>query len=137
MGKILISYIDFFIIWVYNFILLYLITMMGRVNTDVILSEPVVVKDWYDYCIEKHPGVSNRNYYESRLRGCQSLKFGKYRIYILYLKVGQISDKLGGTAELSLSSLNIGRKAFYFYIYLRNNLLRRFYYGNHIIKGTI
>ena len=54
--------------------------MKGRVVAERIPSEPVRVEGRYDCCSEEHPGVSNRNQYESRPRGFQNLIFGEYRI---------------------------------------------------------
>lgn len=52
--------------------------MKGRVDTEWILSELVVVKDQYEACIEEHPKASNRNPLRVGLDGARPLQTGKY-----------------------------------------------------------
>lgn len=53
--------------------------MIGRVNIIQIQSEFGKVEAEYEDYIEEHPGVSNRNFYKSRLRRIPYVTRDRYR----------------------------------------------------------
>jgi len=79
--------------------------MMRRVDLGCSFSELVIVKDQYETYFEEHPGASNRNPLESRLRRSQTVIY--WAVSNIYSVLVELSVKLIWVVprKINLSSL--------------------------------
>lgn len=73
-------------------------------------SELTMVRGQYEVYLEEHLGVPNRNFTVG-LGGFKPLLIEQYRDIFLYW-MSEYFTKQGGTAEVNLSPLHMGRRVF-------------------------